>query len=535
MFFLLICCLLLTGCQSVTDPCIHDETLPLAHDAYERTLLAPPPPSPAPFVPKMAQAPQIPLAMKRRISIQADEELPVKQLLLQAAQQAGVNVVIDPTIVGSVYYHAKNERFIDVAHQICTLVGLRYQTLDQTIRFEPDTPYAQSYQIQFPNLLRENSNKISTATDVFAAGAEGQNREFGNGSSTLLSINGKADFWQELEDSIGTILRFENPQPEGSPCFAVNRQAGIINVFAPFQTQHKIQEYINDVLLNCQQQVLIEAKIVEVNLNKDYQSGINWHSIENVFKAASPLGRDVPTGEFDKQTFAQRNVISLGYTPQNLSVLAHFLNRFGTVRTLSSPRLTVLNNQAALLKVATNFVFFKIQYSRERGPQDAHHLGGDIERASSQIQTVPIGLVMSVQPTVDRHTGRVILSLRPTISRVVSEKEDPAVAILSQQKKQSMIPEVQVREMDSILQVLSGETVIMGGLMEERATNERHGLPYAQDLPFFGTLFGSRSDRRHITELVVLLRATLVDAPQIDLADQRVYNVFAKDPRPLRF
>src|SRR5690606_15769148 len=120
-----------------------------------------------------------------------------------------------------------------------------------------------------------------------------------------------------------------------------------------------IQAYLDEVLLNCQQQVLIEAKIIEVNLNKEHQSGINWQSLEKTFKVSAPLGPLPTPTSFESNSFSQRDVLSLGYARHNLSAIAQFLNKFGTVRTLSSPRLTVMNNQAAILKVATNFVFFK--------------------------------------------------------------------------------------------------------------------------------------------------------------------------------
>lgn len=528
-FLITICCIFLSACHSLTQPEIHDDALNLEKSDYESLLLSPTPAPPKPKI-KRILTPVLPLNMKTRISVNISEEHPAKDFLLHIAQQSKVNIVIDPAIMGSLCYQAQSERFIDIINHVCSILGLRYQVKGQTLKIEPDVAYMQTYHLQFPNITRENKNKISTATDVFTA-TEGYKREFDNGSSSILSATGKADFWQEITENLKELLEFEPVAGDKPYKFTINRQAGLINIYAPFHVQEKIQTYLNDVILNCQQQVLIEAKIVEVNLNREHQSGINWQTLESSLKINAPFStsRSAPASQ------AARNVFAFGYSDKNLSAIAMFLNKFGTVRTLSSPRLTVMNNQSAILKVATNFVFFKINYSREFIQLSRSNNRQDLERASSQIQTVPIGLVMLVQPTVDQYTGRITLALRPTISRVVTEKEDPAVAILSKQEKQSFIPEVQVRELDSILQVDSGETIVMGGLMEERSMNDKQGIPGAQDIPFLGTLFGSREDKRSITELVVLLKATLLDKPEVDLADRRLYNVFSKDPRPLGF
>ena len=142
---------------------------------------------------------------------------------------------------------------------------------------------------------------------------------------------------------------------------------------------------------------------------------------------------------------------------------------------------------------------------------------------------------MMVHPTIDTQTGKITMNIRPTISRVIDQKEDPAVAILSKQTKTSTVPEVQVREMDSILQVESGGIVIMGGLMEERSDNETTGLPGAQDVPLFGNLFQAKNSERQISELVIFLRATIIEDEEesITPADERVYKTFGKDSRPL--
>jgi len=232
------------------------------------------------------------------------------------------------------------------------------------------------------------------------------------------------------------------------------------------------------------------------------------------------------------------DMLSIGLQRKTFSGLLKEIEEFGASRTLSSPRLTVMNNQTAILKVAQNQVYFRLNYDKQL------NLAGNREsiNVSSDIQTVPIGLVMSVQPSIDHDTGDIILSLRPTISRLTHSVSDPAVDIAfanarSQstiQPKPSLIPVVEVREIDSILRLQSGEIAVLGGLMETRTTHGTAKPPFVGDFPLVNQLFGASADGDEIVELVILLRASIIeDAPPPDAADLRLYEDYSEDPRPL--
>ncbi|PFX10334.1 Type II secretion system protein D, partial [Stylophora pistillata] len=342
--------------------------------------------------------------------------------------------------------------------------------------------------------------------------------------------------WAELQSGLQVILTNTAPQGTTNPAsYTLHKQAGLISVFAN-QKQHKqIQQYLSLLKRNKATQVFVEAKIVEVALSDKYQSGINWHSTKGDLVLNAPFGSTITPGKFNANTAPKGNLFSLGSSGKSLTSIAGFLSEFGTVRTLSSPRVTVMNNQSAVLKVATNQVFFRIDYTREVGSNDRD----PVERASSQIQTVPIGLVMVVHPSINPETGQITLTLRPTISRVTGQKEDPAVNFLSEQTQKSLIPEVQVRELDTVLKIDSGEVIVLGGLMEERSDNKRSGLPGGQDLGILDTLFSGKDDNRSVNELVILLRATIIEEDDIEgslnPADKDLYKSFTKDPRPFTF
>ena len=536
----------LTGCDLLHDK-RHDPTIQFNKRDYEDNLTQPQNKSltePRRLVPPVSSQPEtFSPTMLKRVSLTVNQELPLKEIFLTLARQADVNIVIDPRVQGGVTFYGKERRFIDIIKEICQMTNLRYKIVDNMVRIEPDVPELRNYNIQYLALTRENQSRVSIATDVFSNSQSRNNAALDNGSNNLLSSTSKNDFWKELEQNITTILlHSESPPAQNDvPKYSLHRQAGVISIYATAKQHAQIRDYLTLLEQNISAQVLIEAKIVEVNLKDEFKSGINWNSLKGDFVVQSPLGSIVTPGPYQRSTIPPRDVFTVGGSGRNLTALLSFLKKFGTVRTLSSPRLTVMNNQSAVLKVATNQVFFRIDYDREVGSLTSR----EREHVSSEIQTVPIGLVMIVQPSINVKNGSIIISLRPSISRVVQQKEDPAVSILSKQRQQSLIPEVQVRELDSMIQLTSGQTAVMGGLMEERSDNGSTAVPEISEVPLLGELFKSKEDDRSVTELVIFLRATIVDsqslhnatvhATSVSSADQHVYETFTKDPRPLMF
>ncbi|MDX2223260.1 MAG: secretin N-terminal domain-containing protein [Rhodospirillaceae bacterium] len=332
--------------------------------------------------------------------------------------------------------------------------------------------------------------------------------------------------------------------------YSINPQAGLITVFANQRQQKAIERYLRTVRNSVAQQVLIEAKILEITLNDQYRAGINWQAFlgPGIFDAAgnrigenlslsTNFARDVVPADFTNPTVtaAFRN------SDNDLNLAAQLVKAFGTVRTLSSPRITVINNQAAVLKVAQNQIFFDLEVQREQGELNQP----DLITVDSEIKSVPVGLIMNVQPSVDPVNRRISLSLRPSVTRITGFVSDPGVAITVAQinatnntgiNVSSQIPIIEVREIDSLVNMGSGETVVMGGLMQETSENAREGLPGLMDLPVVGQAVSQNIRSSQVTELVIFLRATIVDG-RGTVADEdiRLYKTFTPDPRPLAF
>lgn len=205
------------------------------------------------------------------------------------------------------------------------------------------------------------------------------------------------------------------------------------------------------------------------------------------------------------------------------------MQRFGTVRTLSSPRVTVVQNQTAVLKVAENQVFFRLQFQTQQSQQG----GLSTTSVSSELNTVPVGVIITVQPAINLDTDRIALAVRPTVTRVVDFVADPAVAIASENSVESLIPVVSVQELDSVVTMASGQVLVMGGLMQNSVSATDSGVPGLSRVPLLGNLFKGRTDATAKRELVVFLKASIVEGSTLDAYDHEIYDSFGRDRRPL--
>lgn len=471
-----------------------------------------------PVLPR-ALSPCLSREMKKKISITVQDAIPLQSVFMELGRLAGVGIALSPQTSASqkgVTYRAHETPFIDIVKDICHLTQHRFNIQGNRLLVEPDTPYLMTYPIHFLNQVRKSENRISVSTDAFSPLETKQHAD--NGSHSILSSTSSLEFWSELENNLRMIL---GAPSKGAAPYTLHKQGGLITVSATSEQHSKLCDYFQKLKATTSTQVIIEAKIIEVTLHDAYKTGINWHQFVGLTTSLGPLAGSYTTGDF----------LSFSLNTSQFTSILNLVKTFGTVRTLSNPRLTVMNNQPAMLKVATNEVFFQLEFERLYQAEGKP----DIENVSSHALTVPIGLVMIVQPSVNLHTGEITMTLRPTVSRVQKEVEDPAVAIKSQHSVKSTIPVVQVRELDSVLKMKSGQILVMGGLMEDRASSSSASVPGIEEVPLLGDLTQGKEDERKITELVIFLSATIVDAPSPQDADKRLYNTYVEDPRPLCF
>lgn len=460
----------------------------------------------------------------RKISISVSESMKLRDIFVQLARKAGVNIFIAQDIAGSVAFEAKSRPFLDIIRDICSSCYLKYSIRGDCLKIENDAPFTKVYDLQFLNIQRKTQSSVSISTDMFNNSSvigngtqKSTNTTKDNGSTSVVSGLITSDFWSELEQNIKHIVG-----DEGS--VSVHRQGGLISVYAPQFKQEKIQKYIDLLRATTESQVLIEAKILEVDLNDEFKNGINW----DIFRGAGV--------NFSRDYSDRAGLISFGFNRKDLNVVYSIIERFGAVKTLSSPRITVLNNQSAVLKVARNEVIYVPEIQRQYTFMSS---GQNTDFVTTTLHTIPIGLIISVQPSIDTKHNTVLLNLRPTISRICGFKSVPYFYSMSNGSNSSTssntqkIPIIDVKEMDSVLKLKSGQVVVMGGLMKEKSANLRSGLPYAEPLD---PIFGEREKTTDVTELVIFLKATILkNRNKYHAADKKLYDTYANDPRPLNF
>jgi MSHA biogenesis protein MshL len=290
-----------------------------------------------------------------------------------------------------------------------------------------------------------------------------------------------------------------------------NPENSIIAVRATSRQHEKVQEFIDQILANAKRQVLIEATVAEVQLSNQYQQGIDWSSLRNDSTGFNVRQSRVGTLPSGVSTGVSPGIFTLGYANPNsiignIAATIQLLESFGKVKVLSSPKISVLNNQTALLKVVDNRVYFTI--TAQTTPATA--TSAPITTFSSEVHTVPIGFVMSVTPQI-ADTDEITLNIRPTISRIIGYVNDPNPDLANAATPViSRIPEIQTREMESMLKVSSGQIAIMGGLMQDSVNNLKDSVPGLSNLPLVGDIFSYRNETTTKTELVIFLRPVVV-------------------------
>ena len=521
-------------------------------------------------------------------------EVPVKELLLALARDTKRNIDIHPGISGLVSLNAINETLDAILERIAKQVNLRYRTEGNTIIVSRDTAYVKTYRVNYVNTARTITSTINVTGEIgsSSAGAQGggaAGRTSTGGSRTEVTSRTSNDFWEQLKDNINAILvstrritatadekaeraqedkaarendlkRIEAASRAGAGASAliqstapavqrseilsptdagkdviVNPMSGTITVLATDKQHELIQQHIDSVTNAIQRQVLIEATIVEVRLSNSYQGGIDWGRIsgsgglsftQNLLGtalsgplAAAPVPFGATTTPFVQLALNQNNT-----RPGDIQLAINLLQQFGNTRVLSSPKLMALNNQTALLKAVENRVYFEVQTTPPVVSGNVVTPG----TTNTTAKTVSVGVVMGVTPQVNED-GRVTLIVRPTVSRLIGAgKQDPNPALTIP----NFVPEIQVQEMESVLQIGSGQTIILGGLMQDNVQYNRDQIPGADVLSGgdstggLGDLFRNRNESATKTELVIFLKPTVIPNPSLASDELKFFQRF---------
>ena len=503
------------------------------------------------------------------------QNIRVQDLLFNLARDARLNVDVHPGIAGSVTINAIDQTLPQLLARIAKQVDMRYEIDNGTLIVMPDSPFLRTYRVDYLDMARESSSSVSISTQIATTGGTGTGSGAGaagggggNNSLTRISNISKHEFWKTLEQNIKDLLRETDKMlPEGSyetvteqqgaqsttgtgaaapaartagaaaqstiaaspnpaslqsggtsmvrrstmreaASVITNPESGIVTVRATGRQHEKIQEFLDQVMTSAKRQVLIEVTVAEVQLNQNYQQGINWQRLASgnlLSLTQSPSGS--PSGTPTQSLFVL-NYVNPTSRIGNISATLTLLESFGNVKVLSSPKISVTNNQTALLKVVDNKVYFTIKADTTINQTTS------ITTYTTTLNSVPIGFVMQVTPQISED-DTILLNVRPTVSRITGFVNDPNPA-LALANVVSRIPEIQSREMESVLRIPSGQIAVMGGLMQDGINNAVDTVPGVSWLPLIGNLFQNRNETTTKTELVIFLRPQVIREASID-------------------
>ncbi len=507
-------------------------------------------------------------------------DTPVKEVLFAIARDSKLNVDIHPSIQGRVTLNAVDQTLPAILERLSKQVDLTYKIQNNVLSITPDQPVLRTYKVDYVNMSRDTKGfigadgQISSTSQTSGTGGSASSSS-GNGannsSRTSVTSESKSDFWNTLEKNIKDILaetdkeviitrtgntntagssntaqkssnntqNNSSPQPsdlasqkaerdemrnEYKTLFAAtvisNREAGVISVRGTNKQHEKVQEFLDKVLNSAKRQVLIEATIVEVRLNDGFKSGVDWSRLNNSltnsgFEFSTTVGPQISKGSTGLVAGYLNPLSRIG----NIAASISLLQQFGDTKVLSSPKLMVLNNQTAVLKVVDNLVYFTVQVQDNLVAN-----AGSSQTVTTTPNTVPVGVVMSVTPQIS-DSGMVNVNVRPSVSSLIRYVPDPNPKIITQNLNQG-IPEIRVREMESLLQINSGNTAVLGGLMQDDIKNSTDKIPGLSNIPGVGKVFTGKDDSNAKTELVIFLRPTVISNASLESDELSNYKQY---------
>ena len=491
----------------------------------------------------------------------------VHDLLFALARDARLNVDIHPGITGNVTLNAIDQTLPQLLSRIAKQVDMRFELDGPNLVVMPDSPYLKHYRVDYVNLARDVTGTVSTNTQISTSALSASGNTSGSGNVSRIQIENKSRnrFWESLEKNLKDLLHeTDKVFPEGSTETVVeqstsqsttgtgapypagtgssrsnqaqqtlatspnpaalqnsgatvvkrmtfreaasvisNPETGVIAVRATSRQHEKVQEFIDRIMQSARRQVLIEATIIEVNLSDSYQQGIDWTKAETQtgFSMTRATNTQSASSTVDPFKLVYKNISG------GLDVFVDMLRGFGTTKVLSSPKMTVLNNQTATLKVSEDFVYFNVKQDIAAGNANTNA----VTTTTTTPQSVSIGFFMSITAQIS-DDDVVTLNVRPSISSIAALKQDPNPALTVANE----VPQIRTREIESMMRTASGDIAVLGGLMEDRMDNKSGRFPGIGDVPFFGEIFTTRNNVSSKSELVIVLRPTVIKDASIN-------------------
>jgi len=555
----LVTALLLSGCQTPSKRDTYDKisneintaaakpATVAQNDAVASALLPP--------VSQLAeQLPKARAVLEERFNVSFNN-VPVQQFYNSIVAGTRYNMLINPEVTGNVTANLKDVTLFEALDAIRELYGYDYKVEGTRIYIRPLTMQTKMFKINYLTAKRKGVSSLRvSSTSVANAGTSNSGNQSGGNSSNGNNNNGssggsdpnnpngttqqqrdsanvsttsESDFWLELKTALDALV---DTSKEGRSV-TISPQSGVIVIRAMPDELRNVDLYLRATQVSVDRQVILEAKILEVELNNNFQSGVNWAAFgkfaaggNNRFSAGSlqpgvtlgPLGTPLSSGgagginsspgsTLGASADAVGSLFGMAFQTSNFAALISFLEGQGTVHVLSSPRIATLNNQKALLKIGTD-EFFVTGVSTTTTTSGT---GTGVTTPTVTLQPFFSGVVLDVTPQIDED-GNIILHVHPSVSQVSTVNKGLNLGSLG--TFTLPLAASSTSEMDSMVRGQNGQVVAIGGLMRQATTTDSSGIPGANRVPVLGALFGSKSEVLQKRELVVLIKPTVVES-----------------------
>ncbi len=432
------------------------------------------------------------------------------------------NMLVHPGVKGRISLDMKNVTVPEVMDAVRNVYGYDYKHGAAGYQVFPNTIHTRIYQVDYLAIQRAGTSQIASnpgqATQGDNAGGASQGgAATGAGvisSGSSIVTHSDADFWRELKLALETLI---GATSENGRKVILNPQTGLVMVRAMPQELRTVEEYLENTEQVAQRQVIIEARILEITLDDNFQSGINWAALRTdageigLLSLSGNSGSSFTAGSQSYEgslsiadsasTTVGNGAFTLGLTASNFSMFIDLLKTQGDVHVLSNPRVSTVNNQKAVIKVGTDEYFVT--------DVDTNTTTGTSTSETVDVELTPFftGVSLDVTPQIS-DAGDIVLHIHPTVTLVREQIKQ----IESTQGVLTMpLANSTVRESDTIIRARNGQIVVLGGLMENRVIDTESSVPLLGDIPGLGALFRNTSTETRKTELVILLKPVVVD------------------------